>query len=304
MNRILQKISKGMKNNSGFTLIELLTSLSIFAFFSIALLQYMKTASSIQSQVGANVNLETTSQVAMSLVEEFLIDASASVMFDDATHSLYIINNSAYGESTTTGTVTTPIAHVFQWVPTMEDWRNNGTDYNKGDVNYFSIKGGLTKTTETTTTTEVIRQSLSEADSKLRFTKTEVVQVVNGQPPTTISTTVVQETLKNDIVMDTDGTLLDIPLLTSAWSEERTVSSEVTSDITGLSNTGNYTSPEKLCENVTAFSVALDPTDKSDGGSILSCTLTFEMENYRFDRYAKDLFIVLRNKPSVADGDY
>lgn len=96
--RLREKIEICSKSNQGFTLVELLTSLSIFSFFVIALLNYMITASSVTSKVSSSVNLSMQSQVALGMIEEYLIDCSGLVEFVDNadTSVLYIVNNKGY----------------------------------------------------------------------------------------------------------------------------------------------------------------------------------------------------------------
>lgn len=88
-----------LRSNQGFTIVELLSSLMIFAFFSIALLQFMSTASTVSSRVNSTTNLSVQSQVALGLIEEYLIDCSGMVYFDDDNDALYIVNNQDYSGS-------------------------------------------------------------------------------------------------------------------------------------------------------------------------------------------------------------
>lgn len=323
MGKVMTKINKGLKNNSGFTLIELLTSLTIFAFFSIALLQYMKTASSIQSQVGANVKLETDVQTAMGVVEEFLIDASASVVFDDASKTLLIFNNKSYDE---TNTSTGPVVHAFTWYES--DYTDSGKTYNEGEIYYSTATSGVSKTTTTTTTTVVTRSSVDKQPSVLNpsgadrytqeeYTKTEVVVVKDGTKVDAFCTTNIDRKNyeydsdpddRDEVVAGRAYNLSDIPLLTPDWSEERKISSVDESTFSGLWNasgtidSSKLVNAEKLCENISAFNVDLDI---SSAGRIISCTLSFKMGNYRdtntgkitVAEYEKDLFIVMRNNP-------
>lgn len=109
MSRIQCKIQGKMgqlrSSNQGFTFVELLTALTIFAFFSISLLMYMQSAATINSNVAKSVNLSTQSQVALGLVEEFLIDCSGVIHFDDTDNILYVINDAG----------SSAVAHVFEF---------------------------------------------------------------------------------------------------------------------------------------------------------------------------------------------
>lgn len=285
MNQVLARIQKGLKSNKGFTFVELLSSLAIFAFFSIALLQYMKTASSVQAQVGASVKLETEAQLAMSTVEEFLVDASASVVFEDARNTLFIINNKGYGEATASGT---PVVHAFKWYPADYTDTTTGKSYNAGEVYYYSVTSGVSKKTTTTTTTHILRTNVDDSTIIQEYEKVEVVVYLDGVKQAGASSVSVKD------LTDTTNTLTDIPLITATYSEERTVTTEDFSEFSGLTSDNVLTNPEKLCENVTDFKVTLDI---SGAGRIVSATLSFEMSNYREASYTKDLFIVLRNNP-------
>lgn len=88
----MERLRRLFKENRGFSMIELLTGFTIFAFFTTSLLQYMMTAATINSQVSSSVLLQTHASVAMGTIEEYLIEANAGVIFDDATDSLYIVN--------------------------------------------------------------------------------------------------------------------------------------------------------------------------------------------------------------------
>lgn len=97
---MIRKLKVCAKSNEGFTMVELLSSLAIFAFFTVALLQYMTTAATVNSHVSTSVSLSMQSQVALGFIEEYLIDSSGIVEFDaDSTTGdavLYVVNNYDY----------------------------------------------------------------------------------------------------------------------------------------------------------------------------------------------------------------
>lgn len=291
MRRKLLDLKRKFGNNGGFTLVELLTSLSIFAFFSIALLQYMKTASSIQAQVNSAVGLETAGQVAFGVVEEYLIDASASVMFDNNT--LYIVNNYAYGETSGNSCV----VHAFEYRPSSKE------------VYYRTTNATIQKITTTVNTTYYKQSTVDDTNTNIdEFYREKVTTVttndstnssyprvtkeyatVSGFPPESSSTVTV-----------IDATLTSIPNISyrEGWWEKKDYESTSSVVFNGLSLDSSL--DELLCSNVTEFKV----TGMNDGdefveeGKIQKVFFSFAMENNRSD-YQKSGYVVLRNQPPV-----
>lgn len=103
LENVRAKLQGFCKNNQGFSIVELLTSLTIFAFFAIALFTYMTTAAKVSSSVNSSVNLGIQSQVALGLVEEYLVDCSGMVEYDATDEVLYIVNNYGYDEGPSAG---------------------------------------------------------------------------------------------------------------------------------------------------------------------------------------------------------
>lgn len=127
MKKKVRAVEQCMTSNRGFTLVELLSGLTIFAFFTISLLQYMMTAATVNSQIGNAVVLETHAQVAMTTVEEYLIEVSAGVCFKDNT--LYLINIPRSNESLYNNTLNKYSVHVFEFEET-----ENQVVYYPGEV--------------------------------------------------------------------------------------------------------------------------------------------------------------------------
>ncbi len=98
--RVWQKVCDCSKSNQGFTMVELLVALMIFGFFAAALFTFMISTAQVSSKVNSSTNLSVQSQVALGLIEEYLVDCSGMVEFDDTTETLYIVNNESYGDST------------------------------------------------------------------------------------------------------------------------------------------------------------------------------------------------------------
>lgn len=112
MKQCKRNLKELLQSNKGFSLVELLTSLTIFAFFSIALLQFMNTAAFMSKKVNGTVNLGMQSTVALGMIEEYMLDCSGMVSYDAGDQKLIIINN--YGHYDPSG----PEAYIFQLVGT------------------------------------------------------------------------------------------------------------------------------------------------------------------------------------------
>lgn len=156
-----RKLKLCFSSNSGFTLVELLTSLTIFAFFSVALLNYMVTASSVTSKVSSSVNLSLQSQVALGMIEEYMVDCSGLVDFYTDTIDgkeykvLDIVNNNEYGSYVQAGTTDDTKAVLYRFLFELPDTgKSNGVLYfvesevNKepitADVPYIDASGNAT----------------------------------------------------------------------------------------------------------------------------------------------------------------
>lgn len=152
-NLIRNRLRALLQSNKGFTLVELLTSLSIFGFFSIALLNYMVTATSVTSNVSTSVSLSFQSGVALGMIEEYLIDCSGAVEFSESpTESvLSIVNNSGYDS-------TNPIVYIFTYDPAAKELYFHTSGAEKENiinsegkieaVNYKKLSSGGTTTPE------------------------------------------------------------------------------------------------------------------------------------------------------------
>lgn len=291
MKKKLGNIQGCLKNNQGFTLVELLSSFTIFAFFSIALLTYMTTAGSIQSKVNAAVGLETKAQVAMGVIEEYLVDASASVIFKD--DILYIMNNKSYDDTSATDSGCT--LHGFKWDSTTKK------------LYYVTARDLVGKTT---TTTNIInyQHSGKEEGSDVIVNKfyRSITTVVNQTGSAHSTNTkyydvVMNYDSTNDVYTEvskserTDDKIPPIAEL-SGWVEKKTYESD--SNVVFNSFSWNSTE-ELLCENVTKFEVTMPNDDLSVvDGRIERVNFVFTLTNGR-DDYTKSGYITLRNKPPV-----
>jgi len=90
-------------NNKGFSLLELIISFAILGIVSTTIVGIVSTSSNTYKSVSAEVNLQYESQVAMSQLQEYIIDCNGGICFKDNT--LYILNTEATGYT----------AHVFRF---------------------------------------------------------------------------------------------------------------------------------------------------------------------------------------------
>ncbi|MFI3253171.1 MAG: hypothetical protein R3Y63_02355 [Eubacteriales bacterium] len=145
MKNRLKRLRDCAKCNAGVTIVELLVSVLVFSIFSIALMQYMSTAASVSSTVNNAVNLSTESQVALGLIEEYLVECSGMVAFDDTNDVLYIVNNQDYSGSLGSDQC---IVHIFEYDSTARSlyyYYISGASGSRKAVNgYFEDDGTLT----------------------------------------------------------------------------------------------------------------------------------------------------------------
>ncbi len=117
MKKLIQRLKDCGQSNAGFTMAELVVSLLVFSIFSVALMQFMSTAATIGTKVNNTVTLSTQSQVALGLIEEYLVECSGMAYFDDTNDRLYIVNNQDYSNSLGDREC---IVHVFDYVEADE----------------------------------------------------------------------------------------------------------------------------------------------------------------------------------------
>lgn len=274
------KLKEGLRGNQGFTLIELLTSLMIFAFFAVALLQYMITASSIHSTVNSNVNLEIKALATLGTIEEYAIDASASVIFEEtsAYKTLYIINNEGY-DSTASGCT----VYAFRY------------DIDKGELQYLTTSSTVHKTS---TVVNKTYHSREDADgNKSAYLKVETSTYNSALSAATAynTTTVVQEFATLDAAMSgSGGTTLStgVPTLETGVVEIKSYESDSSVEFTSF--TLDESTKEVLTEEMSDFGA----TFVTEDGKILQVDLTFGMENSN-NTYGKVATIMLRNTPPM-----
>lgn len=295
MREKLMKLKDGLRGNQGFTIIELLTSLMIFAFFGVALLQYMMTASSIHSTVNSNVNLEIKALATLGTIEEYTVDASASVFFDTKTdyNTLYIVNNKGYDSSGTGCTV-----HGFRF-------HKSGTD--KGQLQYLTMDTStpVYKTLTTESRTYHYRTIMDDTvtpSQQINVGYLQVETVTYTSSSDAYSTdkkfyAYTSGTIPEDVTEATTsgGAVASaVPVLSPGGVEKKSYESTSSVVFSGI-NLGEYSDDdiEVLTSEMTNFEADLI---KDEEGKILQVDLTFGMANTK-DTYEKVASIMLRNTP-------
>lgn len=286
MKQKLMKLKDGLRGNQGFTLIELLTSLMIFAFFAVALLQYMITASSIHSTVNSNVNLEVKALATLGTIEEYAIDASASVIFDKnvtGEKTLYILNNESYDGTSSGCTV-----YAFRYIESS------------GELQYMTTKSTDTVNKTTTTVNNTYHQRKKvESGTTVEETYKKVVTTtyntsVSAPSDPYNTTTVVEKYASLAEAKDEDevGEYVgdSVPILDDGWVEVKSYESYSTVDFTHFTLFDG--SKEVLTTEMTNFDANLIMEE----GKILQVDLTFGLANQK-DSYEKVASIMLRNTP-------
>lgn len=284
-----KEIWRKLESNAGFTLVELLCSMMIFSFFAMALLQYMTTAATIHTQVNSSVSLETQALATLGVIEEYAIDASASVVFDDGTKTLYIINNNSYDDVDTGCKV-----HAFQLV------KNTGDT--TGNLRYFTTANtAANPLTKTVTTVNVTYHDRTGPDTGSGAEKAVyVTRAVSVYDSSSSSTTVPTTTtyfkyttleLAQAGAMAGSGTTVDaLPALTEGWVEFKSYDSD--SSVTFSTITGDANSVEVMTGNMSDFDVDFEIIE----GKINKIVLTLEMKKGS-NTYYKEASIALRNQP-------
>ncbi len=81
-----------MKNNKGFSLLELIIAFALLSIVSAMVVGFISASSSAFRNVNSEVSLQYESQVTLGQLQEYLIDCSGGVTFDNGGKVLYILN--------------------------------------------------------------------------------------------------------------------------------------------------------------------------------------------------------------------
>ena len=75
-------------NNKGFTLAELLVSVAIFGVVLAAAFGFMLTSAKSYNKVNDRLEIQTQSQMALNLIEEYVIDCAGGFLVDSSTYDI------------------------------------------------------------------------------------------------------------------------------------------------------------------------------------------------------------------------
>jgi prepilin-type N-terminal cleavage/methylation domain-containing protein len=88
-------MKKLIRKNKGFTLVELLVTFGILAVVMVMVGVIIGMSSGTYKNISDDLNLQYESQLAMSQIQEYVIDCSDSVAYDADSHALYLFNTRA-----------------------------------------------------------------------------------------------------------------------------------------------------------------------------------------------------------------
>ena len=85
-------MKKLRKNNRGFTLTELIVSTAILGIVALATSAFMIAGTRTYSSVNYTVRLQYEAQIAMAQLQEYTVDCTDGIAWDDDAKILYIVN--------------------------------------------------------------------------------------------------------------------------------------------------------------------------------------------------------------------
>ncbi len=80
------------KNNKGFTLIELITTMAIMSVVALGVGLLMTSSTNMYSTVQTNINLQYESQIVMTQMQEFILETSGGILWDDTNNIMYTLD--------------------------------------------------------------------------------------------------------------------------------------------------------------------------------------------------------------------
>lgn len=83
-------------NDRGMSLVELVVAFAILAIVTLAISGFLSTSARTYVRVNSEINLQYESQILLSQLQEYLVDANAGVFFDGTT--LYVTDYAAGGK--------------------------------------------------------------------------------------------------------------------------------------------------------------------------------------------------------------
>lgn len=81
-----------MKNNKGYSLVELVIAFALLMLISASVVAFLRVSSHAYYSVSSGVNLQVRSQVAVTQLQNYIIDCNRGIYFDDSADTLYVVN--------------------------------------------------------------------------------------------------------------------------------------------------------------------------------------------------------------------
>ena len=93
-------------DNRGFTLVELIVSTAILSIVALAASTFMIAGTRTYSSLNYTVRLQYEAQIAMAQLQEYTVDCSSGIAWDNSTKTLYVVNGTT--------------VHLFDFDPTAQ----------------------------------------------------------------------------------------------------------------------------------------------------------------------------------------
>ncbi len=87
-----RKLNQLKENNKGFTLVELLVSIALVSVVSVGVFGLLLSGSKSFNNISYSLRLQVESQLALTQMKEYIIDADAGIAWNNAQKTLYIVN--------------------------------------------------------------------------------------------------------------------------------------------------------------------------------------------------------------------
>lgn len=81
------------KNDRGFTLIELIVSIAILGIIAVAAGGFLVTGTRTYANVNYSVRLQYESQLAMSQIQNYVMNCNSGIAYDDSSKTLYVADS-------------------------------------------------------------------------------------------------------------------------------------------------------------------------------------------------------------------
>ena len=119
-------MKKLRKNNQGFTLTELIVSAAILGIVAVAACAFMVAGTRTYSSVNYTVRLQYEAQLAMAQLQEYTVDCTDGIAWDENEKILYIVNGTD--------------VHLFKFDSTAQTLSYakvlRADDLNEGEIDY------------------------------------------------------------------------------------------------------------------------------------------------------------------------